>query len=99
LYAAKCGLYGSVGHLTFGFILFPRHWFRPLNRHVSAGNTQVLINGWELPQLEWIIWSRLLGYPIASGSYWLDHLANAGYEGIPIPRINLYMAETNKNAH
>ncbi|CAF3938425.1 unnamed protein product, partial [Rotaria sp. Silwood1] len=63
-----------------------------------AGNTQVLINGRELPQLEWIIWSQLLGYPIALGSYWLDDLGNAGYEGSPIPIINLYVA-AKKNSY
>ncbi len=76
-----------VDHPTVD-LMFPHHQFEILNRHTSSGNTQVLINGRELSQLEWIIWSQLLGYPIAPESYWLDHLGNASYEGFPIPIIN-----------
>jgi len=96
-YDASSGLYGVVGYQAFGF-MFPGHEFGPLARDASAGDTSVLVNGRELPQGEWLIWSYMLGTAIQVGSYWLDAQGNAGYEGSPIPLVNLYVA-AQQNAY
>ena len=93
-YDAASGLYGVQGHQAFGFML-PGHDFGPLSRDASAGTTLVLINGRELPQAEWLIWSYLLGSPIQAGMYWLDDQGNAGYAGDPQPQINLFSLAQN----
>jgi hypothetical protein len=96
-YDTSSGLYGVVGYQAFGF-MFPGHDLGPLARDASAGDTNVLINGRELPQSEWLIWSYMLGTAIQVGSYWLDAQGNAGYEGSPIPLVNLYVA-AQQNAY
>ena len=90
-YDKRSGLYGVVGYPAFGFMR-AGHNFGKLARTASHGNTGVLVNGRELPQAEWAVWSQLLGYIIQPGSYWLDENGNAGYAGNPIPTENLYMA-------
>ena len=96
-YDANSGLYGVVGFPSFGFML-PGHNFGKLSRSVSNGDTGIVINGRELPQVEWAIWSRLLAYAIQPGSYWLDANGNAGHQGNPIPIVNLYVA-ARQNAY
>jgi hypothetical protein len=96
-YDQRSGLYGVVGHPAFGFMR-AGHNLGKLARTASAGNTGVLVNGRELPQAEWAVWSQLLGYMIQPGSYWLDENGNAGYEGNPIPTENLYTA-AQRNAY
>ena len=88
-YDTKSGLYGVVGYPAFGF-MYPAHNFGSLRRDVSKGNTNVVLNGRELPQTEWAIWSYILGYWIQPGSYWFDSNGNAGYEGNPSPVVNLF---------
>ena len=90
-YDAVSGLYGAVGYQAFGF-MYPGHEFGELQRDVSRGDTSVFVNGRELPQSEWVIWSYMLGAPIQMGAYWLDAQGNAGYVGNPIPTVNLFMA-------
>lgn len=90
-YDKVSGLFGVVGHPAFGF-MFAGHDYGPLSRDVSNGNTGVSVNGRELPQSEWAVWSQVLGYWIQPGSYWMDHNGNAGYEGDPTPLVNLYAA-------
>ena len=90
-YDTFSGLYGVVGYQAFGF-MFPGHELGALDRNVSRGNTNVFVNGRELPQEEWVIWSYMLGYPIQMGNYWLDAQGNAGYVGNPIPTVNLFAA-------
>jgi hypothetical protein len=90
-YDKRSGLYGVVGYPAFGFMR-AGHDYGKLERNVSNGNTGVFVNGRELPQSEWAVWSQLLGYMIQPGRYWLDDRGNAGYEGNPIPTENLYMA-------
>nr|WP_282015468.1 hypothetical protein [Marinifilum flexuosum] len=85
------GLYGVVGYASFGFML-PNHDLGHLRRDASNGQTNVIVNGRELPQNEWLVWSYVLGYYIQPGNYWFDHLGNAGYIGNPIPTVNLYLA-------
>ena len=96
-YDAVSGLYGAVGYQAFGF-MYPGHEFGTLNREASRGDTGVYVNGRELPQMEWLIWSYMLGYPIQVGAYWLDAQGNAGYEGNPIPTVNLFVA-AQQNAY
>ncbi|UCG09103.1 MAG: hypothetical protein JSV83_10800 [Desulfobacterales bacterium] len=90
-YDSKSGLYGVLGYPAYGFMLAGQN-FGGLARDASKGDTGVLVNGRELPQSEWAVWSYMLGYWIQPGAYWLDHNGNAGYEGNPAPVVNLYAA-------
>jgi hypothetical protein len=90
-YDSASGLYGVTGYPSFGF-MYPGHNFGTISRNASAGNTGVIINGRELPQLEWAVWSYILGYYIQPGNYWFDSQGNAGYVGSSIPVVNLFVA-------
>jgi hypothetical protein len=96
-YDARSGLYGVVGFPAYGFMQ-PDHTFGTLERNASNGDTGVIVNRRELPQSEWAVWSYIIGSWIQPGAYWLDHNGNAGYEGNPIPTINLYVA-AQQNAY
>lgn len=96
-YDPVSGLYGVAGYASYGF-MYPGHNFGNPSRDASAGNTGVIINGRELPQLEWAVWSYILGYYIQPGNYWLDSQGNAGYEGNNIPVVNLFAA-ARQNAY
>jgi len=96
-YDSKSGLYGMIGQAAYGF-MYPDHNFGELDRSASNGNTGVLVNGRELPQAEWVVWSQVLGYWIQPGSYWFDSNGNAGYVGNPTPVVNLYTA-ASQNAY
>ena len=90
-YDSKSGLYGVVGYPAYGF-MFAGHSFGKLRRNASNGHTRVFVNGREIPQSEWAVWSYMLGYWIQPGMYWLDHQGNAGYQGNPTPVVNLFVA-------
>lgn len=90
-YDTQSGLYGVMGYPAYGFMR-AGHGYGKLQRSASNGNTGVFVNGRELPASEWAVWSQLLGYRIPQGRYWLDGNGNAGYEGNPIPTVNLYAA-------
>ena len=90
-YDSKSGMYGLMGQAAYGF-MHPDHIFGKLDHNASNGNTGVVVNGRELPQTEWAVWSQVLGYWIQPGRYWLDAKGNAGYEGNPYPVVNLYLA-------
>ena len=90
-YDAKSGLYGVIGYQAYGFML-PNHNFGTMDRNASNGNTGVFVNGREIPVSEDTVWSGIVGNWIQPGSYWLDAAGNAGYEGNPMPVINLYQA-------
>lgn len=96
-YDESSGLYGVTGQPPAGFML-PGHKLGSLQRDVSDGRTGIIVNGRELPQLEWMLWSQMLGSPILPGSYWLDQNGNAGYEGNPIPLVNLLMVAQQQTA-
>lgn len=96
-YDKKSGLYGVVGYPAYGF-MFPNHDFGQIKQNASNGNSGIIVNGRELPQTEWAIWSYMLGYWIQVGSYWLDHNGNAGYEGSPVALVNLFVA-AQQNAY
>jgi hypothetical protein len=96
-YDTNSGLYGVVGYAAYGF-MFDGHEFGELDSNASNGDAEVFVNGRQLPQIEWAVWSQLLGYVIQPGRYWLDKNGNAGYEGNPIPTENLYAA-AQKNSY
>ncbi len=96
-YDAFSGLYGATGYPSYGF-MYPNHNFGTLSRNASAGNTGVIINGRELPQLEWAVWSYILGNYIQPGNYWLDSQGNTGYVGNNVPVVNLFVA-ARQNAY
>lgn len=96
-YDTKSGLYGVMGYSAYGF-MYPGHNLGRLRRDASGGNTNVVVNGRELHQSEWAVWSYILGYWIQPGNYWLDEQGNAGYEGNPLPVVNLYSA-ASQNAY
>jgi hypothetical protein len=96
-YDSFSGLYGVTGYPSFGF-MYPGHNFGTISIDASAGNTGVIINGRELPQLEWAVWSNILGYYIQPGNFWLDSQGNAGNVGNNIPVVNLFVA-ARQNAY
>jgi len=96
-YDSSSGLYGVKGYPAYGF-MYPGHNFGTISRNASAGNTNIIINGRELPQIEWAVWSYILGYYIQAGNYWLDSLGNAGYVGNNVPLVNLFVA-AQQNAY
>ena len=61
-----------------------------LAANASRGQTNVFVNGRNLPQSEVMVLSALWGTYIQPGRYWLDGTGNVGYEGVPIPVGNLY---------
>ena len=93
-YDQVCGLYGVVGYAAFGF-MYPGHNFGGLDRNASNGNTNVVVNGRELNQEEYNVWSYILGYWIQAGTYWMDAKGNAGYEGSSAILVNFYTAAQN----
>jgi hypothetical protein len=90
-YDQMSGLYGVVGHPAHGFIL-AGHDYGALDRNASKGDTEVFVNGRNLPKAEYVLWCQILGYWIQPGSYWFDRDGNVGIEGLPIPLANLYVA-------
>jgi hypothetical protein len=88
-YDARSGQYGIVGMPAAGFML-PGHDFGALAADASGGQTNVFVNGRNLPQAEVMILSALWGAYVQPGRYWLDGAGNVGYEGVPIPTGNLY---------
>ncbi len=90
-YDAKSGLYGVVGYSAYGYMQ-PNHHFGKMKSDVSKGNTGVFINGREIQQSEFTVWSYMVGAWIQPGKYWLDHQGNAGYEGNPAAVTNLFVS-------
>jgi hypothetical protein len=89
-YDSTSGLFGVYGYPSYGF-MYPGHNFGQLSRDASGGNTGVLINGRELPQQEWAIWSYMIGYYVQPGSYWFQSNGNVGYEGNNMPVLNMFV--------
>ena len=92
------GLFGPKGQPALGF-MYPGHDFGVLARDASNGNTQVLINGRELTQTEYMILCNTVGNMVFAGSYWLDAHGNAGIEGNSFPMINLFVAAQQRPHH
>ena len=89
-YDTKSGLYGVIGYPAYS-LMYAGHDFGTISRKVSNGDTGVIVNGRELPQSEWFVWSQLVGSWIQPGSYWLNNNGDAGYVGSPVPTVNLYV--------
>ncbi len=87
-YDTHCGLFGPLGGPAAGF-MYPEHDYGVLARDASGGDTNVLINGRELTQDEWVLLSQTVGTMVLPGAYWLDWQGNAGLEGSEIPLVNL----------
>lgn len=88
-YDARSGLFGPRGGPAVSF-MFPGHDYAPLDERASLGNTNVFINGRQLPIAEVNVWAQLVGSPVMPGRYWFDAQGNVGYEGMPYPIGNLY---------
>lgn len=84
------GAAGPEGGPTLAFIVPGLQLGGPLAPNASHGNTQVFVNGRELPAWDLAGLTRLVGY-IAPGRYFLDAMGNAGIEGGP-PTVNLIAA-------
>jgi len=90
-YDARSGLHGVVGLVAAGF-MYPGHDLGPLAAHVSAGTSEVYLNGRNLTVAEVQILNYLAQAQVPPGRYWLDGRGNTGYEGNDIPVGNLFAA-------
>jgi hypothetical protein len=88
-YDARSGLYGLTGGPAAGLML-PGHNLGSVAEDASAGKTMVWVNRRRIPFSEWLIWSAVVGAPVQPGRYWLDASGDVGYEGIPVPFLNLH---------
>ena len=94
-YDARAGLWGREGGPTVGFAPAGER-AAPLRADASAGRTGVFFNGRELHDLE-VAWLRTLG-PVVPGRYWLDARGWVGYEGQPMPFVNLAAVAAQRHA-
>lgn len=85
-YDARAGLWGREGGPTVGFAPAGQPAAK-LPADASRGRTGVYFNGRELHALE-VAWLKTLG-PVLPGRYWLDAYGWVGYEGQPMPFVNL----------
>jgi hypothetical protein len=76
-YDTKSGFYGVIGYPAYG-LMYAGHDLGTISRKASNGDTGVIVNGRELPQSEWFVWSQLVGSWIQPGSYWLNYNGDAG---------------------
>lgn len=81
-YDPVLGAWGGKGGPTAGLTLPGLDWGGPLRGDASAGNTQVFVNGRELPVADLVALQRITG-PIAPGRYFITSQGIAGYEGGP----------------
>jgi hypothetical protein len=78
-YDATSGLWGVAGDQASGFI-YAGHSYGTLKSDASNGNTNIFINGRNIPMNEALVWGQLMGTPAQTGRYWLDGRGNVGYE-------------------
>ncbi len=86
-YDKKSGLWGLKGGPALGVGLPNLTIGGALQPNASNGNTRVFINGRELHYVD-VAFLQTLG-PVLPGRYWLDALGNCGFEGHPVPFVNL----------
>jgi hypothetical protein len=86
-YDKQSGLWGLKGGPALGVGLPNLTLGGSLQPDASNGNTKVFINGRELHFLD-VAFLQTLG-PVLPGRYWLDALGNCGFEGHPMPFVNL----------
>jgi len=77
-YDAISGAWGYPGDGTQGFILPGLDFSAPLQSNASGGQTNVFINGRELPEWEVLSLAYILGTSIPQGDYWMDSYGNFG---------------------
>ena len=80
-YDDRCGAWGYAGQGTAGFVRAGLGIGGPLSADASNGDTDVFVNGRELP-LSDLQALQQLG-PVTPGRYWLDGEGNWGFEGGP----------------
>ena len=82
-YDRVSGAFGRAGGPTAGFIAPGLRVGGRLAANASHGHTGVFMNGRELPALDRVALSRIVGGAIPSGRYWLDGRGNYGIQGRP----------------
>lgn len=87
-YDSKSGMFGMVGEPPAGFML-PGHEFGQLAADASRGNTEVYVNGRNIPQGELMVLNYIWQTYIQPGRYWIDANGYVGYEGTDYPTGNL----------
>lgn len=80
-YDDRCGAWGYAGQGTSGFVRAGLGLGGPLAANASGGDTDVFVNGRELPVSDVQALQRL--GPLNPGRYWLDGEGNWGFEGGP----------------
>ena len=93
-YDPVSGLFGSMGMPSFGQ-LYPGHDFGSLPADASNGTSGVFVNGRQLTDSEVQSLSFFTGF-IMPGRYWMDGMSTVGYEGNPMPLLNLYLLMAQK---
>ena len=86
-YDATCGAWGLEGGPCRGFLPAKLVLGGPLRPDASGGGTGVFVNGRELHPMDVAALQRLTA--VQPGRYWVDAIGNCGYEGNPIPIVNL----------
>lgn len=86
-YDQVCGAWGLEGGPTLGFIPAGLDLGGRLRPDASGGATGVFVNGRQLHLQEVAALRRLT--QVTPGRYWLDAAGNVGYEGHPVPILNL----------
>ena len=86
-YDRACGAWGFEGGPTVGIVPAGLDLGGPLRADASGGSTGVFINGRELHPMDVAGLQQIT--PVLPGRYWVDALGNCGYEGNPVPFMNL----------
>lgn len=89
------GLWGFEGDTAAGQIMPGLDLGGELPADASAGNTNVFINGRELPAEE-LQFLRQYVINLSPGRYWLDSIGNLGKEGGPA-LLNLYAIDKRRS--
>ena len=87
-YDRACGAWGLEGGPTQGFVLAGLDVGGPLRADASGGGSGVFINGREIHALDVAGLQQLTGV-VLPGRYWVDANGFCGYEGNPVPIVNL----------
>ena len=90
-YDSLSGSYGIWHGPSLGVIL-PGHDFGPLPEDASNGDTNLFINGRQLPEADALFLEWIFAVPRQPGKYWQDALGNIGYENNPLILANFYYA-------
>lgn len=93
-YDRRCGAWGMTGGPVSGLVAAGIEGGGKLRRDASSGDTGVIVNGRELPGVEFQALQQL--GPVQQGRFWLDSRGNYGREGGP--RLgNLIAAAHSRN--